>query len=95
MAEEVWNEEDIMQKLRDDAEDDHRNYIYPIQAQSILDLLKKKDETIDLLIEQKISMVKEIDKITVKVNALIKKAGISDESQDQTPSTQRSPQSDH
>lgn len=42
----TWTEEDILARLKDDSQDEHRNFIYPDQAQAILDLLKKKDAEI-------------------------------------------------
>lgn len=46
MSEEIWDEEDILDRLKDWSEDEHRNYVYPVQAKSILDLIKKRDEEI-------------------------------------------------
>lgn len=41
-----WSEKDILERLKDDAEDEHRNYIYPEQAQALLKLLQDKDKEI-------------------------------------------------
>lgn len=46
MSEELWNEDDIMERLKDWSEDEHRNFVYPIQAKSILELLAAKDKEI-------------------------------------------------
>lgn len=49
MSEELWDEDDVMERLKDWSEDDHRNYIYPTQAKSILVLLEKRDKEITKL----------------------------------------------
>lgn len=46
MTEELWDEDDVKERLKDWSEDEHRNYIYPVQAKSILELLEKRDEEI-------------------------------------------------
>ena len=40
------DEADILETLKDWSEDDHRNYVYPEQAQALLALIKKRDEEI-------------------------------------------------
>lgn len=44
--EELWDEESMKERLESWAEDEHRNYVYPIQAKSILKLLENRDEEI-------------------------------------------------
>lgn len=39
-------ENDLLDKLKNDAEDEHRNYLYPDQAQDILNLIKRRDQVI-------------------------------------------------
>jgi hypothetical protein len=51
MSEELWNEADIMERLKDWSEDEHRNFVYPIEAKSILSVLKARDEKIKSLID--------------------------------------------
>jgi len=41
-----WTEEDILERLKDNAEDEHRNYIYPDMALAILNLIKDRDAKI-------------------------------------------------
>jgi hypothetical protein len=44
-----WTEEDIRERLKNDAEDDQRNFICPEQAQATLNLLNAKDKEIERL----------------------------------------------